>query len=96
MLTTLPTMVLFLMTPGVLVSFGELPRAVEEAGWFLPLGPFPEVVRNSWLGRDASGEQLTVWTTFVDALPSLVVLTGWLVLALLAVRRVFVWQPRRA
>ena len=96
MLTTLPTMVLFLMTPGVLVSFGELPRAVEEAAWFLPLGPFPEVVRNSWLGRDASGEQLTVWTTFVDALPSLVVLTGWLVLALLAVRRVFVWQPRRA
>ena len=96
MLTTLPTMVLFLATPGVFVPFGELPRAVEEAAWFLPLGPFPELVRDTWLARDASGKELAVSTTFVDALPALAVLTGWLVLALLLVRRVFVWQPRRA
>ncbi len=96
MLTTLPTMVLFLATPGVLVSFGELPRAVEEAAWFLPLGPFPDLVGDSWLGRDASGEQLTFLATFIDALPALAVMAGWLLLASLAARRVFVWQPRRA
>lgn len=96
MLTTLPTMVLFLVTPGVLVSSGELPGAIEDAAWFSPLGPFPELVRESWLARDASGEQLTFFATFVEALPALAVMAGWLLLASRVVRRIFVWQPRRA
>lgn len=94
MLTTLPTMALFLATPGMLVPFGTLPRDVEAAAWFLPMGPFPEVVRAGWLGQDAAGAELSFLGSLVDALPALGVLSGWLVLATLATSYVFRWEPR--
>lgn len=95
MLTTLPTMALFLLTPGVLIPFGELSPAVEDAAWFLPIGPYPEVVRDGWLGHDANGGEVSFLDGVVDALPALAVLSGWLVLTSLAVRYFFRWEPRR-
>lgn len=94
MLTSVPTMGLFLVTPGLLVPFGELPPAVESAAWFLPLGPFPEVARTAWLGKGPGGAELTFLGSVVDALPGLAVMSGWLILALLAVRYFFRWEPR--
>jgi ABC-2 type transport system permease protein len=94
MLTTLPTMALFLVTPGILVPFGALPRGVEAAAWFLPMGPFPDLVRAGWLGQDSNGTELSLLGGLVDALPGLAVLAGWLALGVLAVRFVFRWEPR--
>lgn len=94
MLTSVPTMGLFLVTPGLLVPFGELPPAVESAAWFLPLGPFPEVARTGWLGLGRGGAEVTFLGGLVDALPGLAVMSGWLLLALLAVKYFFRWEPR--
>jgi ABC-2 type transport system permease protein len=94
MLTTLPTMALFLATPGMLVPFGTLPRDLEAAAWFLPMGPFPEVVRIGWLGQDPNGAELSLLAGLVEVLPGLTVLSGWLVLATLATSYVFRWEPR--
>jgi ABC-2 type transport system permease protein len=83
MLTSLPTVALFLATPGVLVPLGALPDGVEEVASYLPLGPFTEVIRGGWLGAGAVG-----------MLPELGVLAAWLVLASLLARAVFRWEPR--
>jgi ABC-2 type transport system permease protein len=85
MLTSLPTVALFLATPGVLIPLGTLPDGVEEIARYLPLGPFTEVIREAWLGHDVLG-----------MLPSLGVLAIWLVLASLLARAVFRWEPRTA
>jgi ABC-2 type transport system permease protein len=83
MLTSLPTVALFLATPGVLVPLGALPDRVEEVASYFPLGPFTEVIREGWLGADVVG-----------MLPELGVLAVWLVLASLLARAVFRWEPR--
>lgn len=95
MLTTLPTMALFLLTPGVLVPLGELSPTLENAAWFTPMGPFPKVVRDGWLGHDTNGVDTSLVGGVADALPALGVLCGWLLLAALAVRHLFRWEPRR-
>jgi ABC-2 type transport system permease protein len=83
MLTSLPTVGLFLATPGVLVPLGDYPAGVEAVAKYLPLGPFTEVIRDAWTG----GELL-------DMVASLGVLAVWLALAALLARDVFRWEPR--
>ncbi len=83
MLTSLPTVALFLATPGVLVPLATLPSGVEEVASYLPLGPFTEVIREGWLGGDV-----------LEMLPELGVLAVWVVLASLLARAVFRWEPR--
>jgi ABC-2 type transport system ATP-binding protein len=83
MLTSLPTVGLFLATPGVLVPLGDYPAGVEAVAKYLPLGPFTELIRDAWSG----GELL-------DMAASLGVLGIWLVLAALLGRAVFRWEPR--
>jgi ABC-2 type transport system permease protein len=85
MVTTAPTMALFLATPGMLVPFGAFPEELERAAWFSPAGPFAELVRDGWLGGGV-----------FDAVPGLAVMAGWLVLTMLLVSRYFRWEPRRA
>jgi ABC-2 type transport system permease protein len=85
MLTSLPTVGLFLAAPGVLIPLGDYPAGVEAVAKYLPLGPFTEAIRDAWSG----GELL-------EMLASLGVLAGWLVLAALIARAVFRWEPRRA
>jgi ABC-2 type transport system permease protein len=83
MLTSLPTVGLFLATPGVLIPLGTLPDGIEAVARFLPLGPFTEVIRDGWHGEDV-----------LTALPWLGVLAVWLVIASLVGRAVFRWEPR--
>lgn len=85
MVTTAPTMALFLATPGMLVPFGAFPEQLERVAWFSPVGPFAELVRDGWLGGGV-----------VEAVPGLAVMAGWLVLTVLLVSRFFRWEPRRA
>jgi ABC-2 type transport system permease protein len=84
MLTSLPTVGLFLAAPGLLLPLGALPSGVEAVAKYLPLGPFAELIRDGWAG----GEVL-------EMLASLGVLATWLVLASLLGRAVFRWEPRR-
>jgi ABC-2 type transport system permease protein len=83
MLTSLPTVGLFLATPGVLVPLGTLPEGIEAVARYLPLGPFTEMIRDGWHGEN-----------LLDVLVGLGVLAGWLVLASLVGRAVFRWEPR--
>jgi ABC-2 type transport system permease protein len=85
MLTSLPTVTLFLATPGAMIPLGTLPAGIESVARYLPLGPFTEVIREAWLGHDV-----------LDMLPALGVLAAWLVVAMLLARAVFRWEPRSA
>ena len=85
MLTSVPTTVLFLATPGAMVALGTLPEDVEAIARHLPVGPFTEVIREAWLGHDV-----------LDMLPALGVLALWLLLSSLLARAVFRWEPRSA
>ncbi|MEU7935574.1 ABC transporter permease [Micromonospora echinofusca] len=94
MLTTLPTVVIFLATPGALLPLGALPESLERVLWFLPNGPFTEVMRVGWLGRTDEGQTLSFAGTFIETLPSFGVLLVWLVVSLLMAGRYFRWEPR--
>jgi hypothetical protein len=83
MLTSVPTAVIFLETPGAMVPLGTLPVGVEAVARYLLLGPFKEVIREGWLGGDT-----------LEMLAALSVLGAWLVLAVLLGRAVFRWEPR--
>lgn len=94
MLTTLPSMLVFLMAPGVLVPLGALPASVENAASFLPMGPFTEVLRTGWLGKEIGGPTMTFGGTTLDALPWLGVLVLWVAIAAVITKRYFRWEPR--
>jgi ABC-2 type transport system permease protein len=94
MLTTLPTVAIFLLAPGVLVPLGTLPESIENVASFLPMGPFTEVLRTGWLGHEIDGPALTFAGSTADALPWLAVLVAWLVVAAALTKRCFRWEPR--
>ncbi|MFG1778592.1 ABC transporter permease [Micromonospora sp. NPDC049051] len=94
MLTTLPTVVIFLGTPGAMVPLGALPESVERVLWFLPNGPFTEVMRVGWLGSTDEGQALGFAGVLVETLPSFGVLLVWLAVALFLADRYFRWEPR--
>ncbi|MEU4380138.1 ABC transporter permease [Micromonospora echinofusca] len=94
MLTTMPTVVIFLATPGALLPLDVLPESLERALWFLPNGPFTEVMRVGWLGRTDEGQTLGFAGTIVETLPSFGVLLVWLVVSVFLAGRYFRWEPR--
>lgn len=96
MLTTLPTVAIFLLAPGVLVPLGALPEGIEDVASFLPMGPFTEVLRTGWLGHEIGGAEKTFAGSTADALPWLAVLAVWLVIAAAVTKRYFRWEPRHA
>jgi ABC-2 type transport system permease protein len=96
MLTTLPTVAIFLLAPGVLVPLGALPETIEDIAAFLPMGPFTEVLRTGWLGYEIGGSDLDFAASTADALPWLAVLAAWLVIAAAVTRRYFRWDPRNS
>lgn len=95
MLTTLPSMLVFLMAPGVLVPLGALPESIERIASFMPMGPFTEILRTSWLGHEVGNDVAMGFAgTTTHALPWLLVLVAWLVIAAAITKRYFRWEPR--
>lgn len=94
MLTTMPTMIIFLAVPGVLLPIGELPPVVENITMALPMGPFTEVLRVGWLGHELGGEPMSFMGSTVYSLPWLGVLAVWLLVTAAATKRYFRWEPR--
>ncbi|MEU8284052.1 ABC transporter permease [Micromonospora sp. NPDC048905] len=94
MLTTLPSMVIFLAAPGALLPLGALPEPIERVLWFLPTGPFTELLRVGWLAQTDGGRALGFWDSHLLALPSAGVLLVWLVIGAWLTRRFFRWEPR--
>lgn len=94
MLTTLPSLVIFLATPGALLPLGALPESLERILWFLPMGPFTEIMRVGWLARTDEGQALSFAGTLVETLPSFGVLLVWLAVSLFTAVRYFRWEPR--
>ncbi|MGK5519932.1 ABC transporter permease [Micromonospora sp. URMC 107] len=94
MLTTLPTVVIFLATPGALLPLGALPESLERILWFLPMGPFTEIMRVGWLARTDEGQALSFAGTLAETLPSFGVLLVWLAVSLFMAARYFRWEPR--
>lgn len=95
LLTTLPTITLFLATPGVLLPAAHVGPLPYTIGWYTPLGAGTELLRNGWLGsRD--GEPVSAVAGLLDGLPAMGVLLAWLVVAVLLARRLVRWDPRRA
>lgn len=96
MLTTLPTMTIFLLAPGVLVPLGAFPETIEDVASYLPMGPFTEVLRTGWLGHELGGSDPSFAGSTAEALPWLAVLAGWLGIAAAATKRYFRWEPRHS
>lgn len=94
MLTTLPSMVIFMAAPGALLPLGVLPAALERILWLLPTGPFTEMLRIGWLGESDGGRALNIVDGYVAVLPSVAVLVVWLVVSMVLARRYFRWEPR--
>lgn len=96
MLTTLPTMSIFLLTPGVLLPLDALPESIENVAAYLPMGPFVEVLRTGWLGHEVGGPELGFLGSTGAALPPLAALVAWLVIAAAITKRYFRWEPRHS
>ena len=83
MLTSLPTVVLFLAAPGAMVPLGTFSEPIEEIARYSPMGAFTAVVREAWLG-----------TTGLDTFLALGALAVWTLLGWALARAVFRWEPR--
>jgi ABC-2 type transport system permease protein len=96
MLTTLPTVAIFLLAPGVLVPLGTLPESIENVASLLPMGPFTEVLQTGWLGHEIDGPELSFAGSTANPLPWLAALVVWLVIAATVTKRYFRWEPRQS
>lgn len=83
MLTSLPTVVLFLAAPGALVPLGAMSERVEDIARYSPMGSFTAVVREAWLGTES-----------LETALALVALAVWALLGWALARMVFRWEPR--
>ena len=89
LLTTLPSVSVFLMTPGVLVPVTMVGAGPALAGSLLPVGAMTQLVRAGWLGTPAGVDGL------LAALPYVGVLVGWLVVAGLNAQSLVRWDSRQ-
>jgi ABC-2 type transport system permease protein len=95
LLTTLPSVSVSLMTPGVLLPIAMVGAVPALIGSLLPLGSMTLLVRAGWLGTTADGTPAGALDTLVTTLPYVVVQAAWLVAAVLAARWLVRWDPRR-
>jgi ABC-2 type transport system permease protein len=85
LLTTLPTVSICLLTPGVLVPVAAVSGVPALIGSLMPLGAATALLRDGWLGTASAGS--------VSA--PVGVLLAWLVVAVVAARRLVRWDPRQ-
>ncbi|HET9654980.1 MAG TPA: ABC transporter permease [Kineosporiaceae bacterium] len=94
-ITTLPVLLACMLGSGLMVPLDVLPGAVVDVLRILPMTPVLELVRLGWLGTTGSGPEQGFLGVLGPALAPSAILTVWLVLGVISVRRWFRWDPRR-
>lgn len=92
--TTTPVLALSLLLSGLMVPHDSMPEAVQRAGQFLPLTPVVDLLRLGLAGVTRDGTAVDFAASFAPALPSLMLIVGWLFIGGWAARRWFGWDPR--
>ncbi|WP_043622408.1 ABC transporter permease [Nonomuraea candida] len=99
---SLPFLLLAIGLSGFAYPVAAFPEWLRTVSSFLPFGRIAEGVSTAYLGRDYVGHtgpglpaRVGVLEGFVVMWPGWLVLAAWLVLALLAAKRWFKWEPRR-
>ncbi|WBQ06234.1 ABC transporter permease [Kribbella sp. CA-293567] len=94
-LTTLPFLIVPLNFSGLYFPLSELPEGLAQLSRLLPLTPVVELLRLGLSGTTPSGGTVDLAGSFAPAVQPLLVLLAWVVVAGLATRRWFRWEPRR-
>ncbi|MDB1085994.1 ABC transporter permease [Streptomyces sp. ACA25] len=82
--TILPVLFVLPSTSGAFFPLEMFPEVLQDVARFLPLTPVVDLVRSGWTGE----------LGLSDALPRVLVLTVWIGISALVVRRCFRWEPR--
>ncbi|GAA1260361.1 ABC transporter permease [Sphaerisporangium rubeum] len=97
-ITVLPVLLVATIGAPLFTPLSAMPPQLAIPAGLIPSTPVVELVRTAVTGADFSGgaaERLTVAGQWLAALPSLGVLVVWLLVAGLAARWLFRWDPRR-
>ncbi|WP_433824737.1 ABC transporter permease [Actinoplanes sp. CA-015351] len=93
--TTLPVLLACLIGSMLYPMMDDAPGVVVALLRALPLTPVVDLLRLGWLGTTGEAAPVGFAATFGDALLPAGILTAWIVAGLWAVRRTFLWEPRR-
>ncbi len=93
-ITSLPLVLVALAGGGMVVPIPAMPEGLQRVAELTPMAPSTELVQLGWLGRTITGDAVTATEAFAAAGPPTLILLGWVVLSILAVRRYFRWEPR--
>jgi ABC-2 type transport system permease protein len=94
-LTTTPMLLIPLNFSGLYFPLSNLPEPLEQLCRLLPLTPVVDLLRLGLSGSTTDGSAVELGGTFAYAVQPVLVLVAWVVLAGLATRRWFRWEPRR-
>ena len=94
-ITTLPLIGACLLGSGTTIPLGMEPGPVADVLRFLPLTPPLELMRLGWLGTTGVGPTTGFAGAFGAAVVPVAILAAWVILGAVAVRRWFLWEPRR-
>lgn len=93
-LTTLPVVLVSMLTSGMTFPLDAFPDAVERVARVLPLTPVVQLIQLGLEGSTGGDAPTDFAGTFGEGLVPLVVMAVWLYLGVYATRRWFRWEPR--
>ncbi|MFI9100636.1 ABC transporter permease [Streptomyces fildesensis] len=103
-LVATPVLMLCMFGAGVATPLSSLPSWLQGPAHALPLTPVVQALRTAWFGKGFGHESwnggpladLSFLHTWQSAGPALLITALWTAGVLLAARRLFRWEPRRA
>ncbi|GLW05100.1 transport permease protein [Microtetraspora sp. NBRC 13810] len=96
--TVLPVLLVTMVAGPYFAPLSAMPEPLRQIAQAVPATPVVEIFRTAYLGADFVGDAggpLSTGEQWLAALPSLGILLAWTVLAGLAARWLFRWDPRR-
>ncbi|MEO3809525.1 ABC transporter permease [Sphaerisporangium sp. B11E5] len=96
--TVLPVLFVVMIGAPLFTPLSAQPPQLAVPAEFVPATPIVEITRTAILGADfigGAGGKLTVAGQWLAALPSLGVLAAWLLIAAIAAKVLFRWDPKR-
>jgi len=94
-LTATPLLILSTSFSGALFPLGDLPEPLQRISQALPLTSVVDLVRLGLTGTTATGDAVTLASSFSPAILPVLILAAWLGAGVWATRRWFRWEPRR-